>query len=224
MTSVTWHGHPLRMPSLGHRLFMFHFLLHNIPLCQAGTWDVTMCIITITSCLSVRDAGFFRTTGFLFIWAFLFCLAESAKNLSINFICLFKEPDLNIIDLFYFLLLLLLVLTPICAALVLPSISAHCVLVQHHKRRYSYLPSRESRKSTPQCQWQSLPPCSENDNAQPATPFQYYLVNRLLLPSLPLEPTPRRLQPPGTTCYMAATGFLHPVAPQAPQPAGYPAE
>ena len=130
MTSVPWHGDPLRMPSLDHRLLMLHFLLHNIPLCQAGTWHVTMCIITITSCLPVRDAGFFRTTGFLFIWTFLFCLAESAKDLSVNFICLFKEPDLNFIDLFYLLLLLLLVLTPIYVALVLPSISAHCVLVQ----------------------------------------------------------------------------------------------
>ena len=182
-----------------------------------------MCIITITSCLLVRDAGFFRTIGFLCIWAFLFCLAESAKDLAMNLICLFKEPDLNFIDLFY-LLLLLLVLTPMYVALVPPSTSAHCVPVQHCKRRYSYLPSRESGKSTPQCQWQSLPPCSENENAHPVTSFQYYLVNHLLFHSLPLEPTPRRLQPPGTTCYMVATGFLHPVAPQAPQPAGYPAD
>ena len=88
---------------------------------------------------------------------------------------------------------------------------------------HPYLPSRESGKSAPQGQRQSLPRCSANENAQPVTAFRCHLVSRLLLPSLPLEPTPRRLRPPGTTCYMTATGFLHPAAPPAPRPAGYPA-
>ena len=34
----------------------------------------------------------------------------------------------------------------------------------------------------------------------------------------------RGLQPHGTACYMVATGFLHPVQPQALLPAGYPAD
>ena len=32
----------------------------------------------------------------------------------------------------------------------------------------------------------------------------------------------RQLQPHGTTCYMVAMGFLHPVEPQALPPVGYP--
>ena len=57
----------------------------------------------------------------------------------------------------------------------------------------------------------------------PLTPFQCYLVNPLP-PSLPPEPKPRGFQPHGTTCYLVATGFLHPVEPQAPLPSEYPAD
>lgn len=73
---------PLRMPSLDHRLLVFHFLLYSMALCQAGTSDLTMCIIIVTYCLSARDAGFFRTTGFIFIWVFLFASQNLAKDLS----------------------------------------------------------------------------------------------------------------------------------------------
>ena len=44
-----------------------------------------------------------------------------------------------------------------------------------------------------------------------------------MLPSFPPERMQKELQPHGATCYLVATGFLHPVEPQAPLPAGYPA-
>ena len=40
---------------------------------------------------------------------------------------------------------------PIYIALVLPSISAHCTLAQHHGEYYPYSPSRQSGKPTPWC-------------------------------------------------------------------------
>ena len=44
-----------------------------------------------------------------------------------------------------------------------------------------------------------------------------------MLPSFPPERMQKELQPHGATCYLVATGFLHPVEPRAPLPAGYPA-
>ena len=49
-----------------------------------------------------------------------------------------------------------------------------------------------------------------------------YPVTCPLPPSFPSEPTLRGSWPRGTTCYMLATGFLHPVEPQASLPAWYP--
>ena len=66
--------------------------------------------------------------------------------------------------------------------------------------------------------------CLPKRNSLPVMPFECYPVNCPLLPSLPLEPTPRGWQPQGTTCFMVAIGFLHPVEPQAPLPPGYPAD
>ena len=54
----------LRMSPLGHRLLILHSLLHNRPHCQAGTHSLIMSIVTFSYCLTVRDAGFFRATGF----------------------------------------------------------------------------------------------------------------------------------------------------------------
>ena len=86
-----------------------------------------------------------------------------------------------------------------------------------------YSPSGQSGQSAPQYQWQSVLPCSANGNSPPLTPFQYYPVNPLPS-SLPPESKPRGLQPHGTTCYLEATGFLHPVEPQAPLPSEYDAD
>ena len=99
-----------------------------------------------------------------------------------------------------------LALMPIYIVLVLPT---HCTPVEHHREHYSYSPSRQSRKSTPHYQRQSVLPCLANKNSSSITPFQYYLVNHPLSPSLPTEPTPRGLQTHGTTCYLVATGFLY---------------
>ena len=74
----------------------------------------------------------------------------------------------------------------------------------------------QSGKSTPRCQWQSTLPCSANGNSLPLRPFQCYPVTHPPPPSLQLEPTLRESWPNGITCYMVATGFLHPVEPQAP--------
>ena len=49
------------MSLLGHRLLMLQFLMHNRPHCQVETHSLIMFSITIT----VRDAEFFRATGFL---------------------------------------------------------------------------------------------------------------------------------------------------------------
>ena len=61
------HWGPLMMPTplFGLRLLMLHFLLHSGPRCQVGTHGLITFIITVTYCLAVRDAGFFRATGFL---------------------------------------------------------------------------------------------------------------------------------------------------------------
>ena len=44
-----------------------------------------------------------------------------------------------------------------------------------------------------------------------------------MLPCFPPERMQRESQPHSATCYLVATGFLHPVEPRAPLPAGYPA-
>ena len=62
---------------------------------------------------------------------------------------------------------------------------------------------------------------SANRNSLPALPFQCYQLNHAQLSSLPLEPRPKGSQPHGTTCYLMATGFLHPVEPLAPLQAGW---
>ena len=84
--------------------------------------------------------------------------------------------------------------------------------------------SEQSGKSTPQCQLQSIPPYSANRNSRPAMLFQCYLVNYPSPPSLPLELMLRGSRPHYTTCYMVVTGFLHPVEPHIPLPAGHPAD
>jgi len=53
--------------------------------------------------------------------------------------------------------------------------------------------------------------------------LQCDLVNCPLLPSLPPDPMLRGSQPHSTTYCLMATGFLHPVEPQAFLTAGYPA-
>ena len=67
------HWGPLEDVHPGHRLLMLYFLLYNRPRCQAGILSLTtsiivilnliMFIITVTSCLTVRDAGFFKAMG-----------------------------------------------------------------------------------------------------------------------------------------------------------------
>ena len=52
-------------PIFGLRLLMLHFLLHSGPRCQVGTHGVITFIITVTYHLTVRDAEFFKATGFL---------------------------------------------------------------------------------------------------------------------------------------------------------------
>ena len=54
--------------------------------------------------------------------------------------------------------------------------------------------------------------------------FQCYPVTHLLPPSLLLGPTQRGPQLPGTTYYVVIPGFLLPLEPQAPLPAGYAAD
>ena len=65
---------------------------------------------------------------------------------------------------------------PLYIAPVLPSISAHCAPVWHHKEQDPYSPSGQSGKSTPRCQWPSMPPCLANGNSPSVTSFQCYLV------------------------------------------------
>ena len=65
--------------------------------------------------------------------------------------------------------------------------------------------------------------CPANGNSPPGMPFQYSPVSPPQPPSLPPGPTLRGLWPPGTTYYVVAAGFPHPLEPQAPLPAGYPA-
>lgn len=132
--------------------------------------------------------------SYLFGCFFLPCLIN--KDLSINFVCLFKKSASS---------------KHLCTARCSITSGAIHICLQ------------ESGKSA-QSQWQSLPSCSANESAQPVTPFRHYQVSRLLLPSLPLEPTARRLQPPVPQAIPTATGFLHPAAPQAPpNPSRYPA-
>ena len=63
-----------------------------------------------------------------------------------------------------------------------------------------------------------------NRNSPPVTHFQCHPAKYPPFPSLPPEPMLTGLQPNGTTCYVGATGFLHPVEPQALLLAGYPAD
>ena len=92
------------------------------------------------------------------------------------------------------------------------------------QRALSIFASGQSGKSTPWCQRQSVPPCLANGRSSPLTSFQCYPVNCPPPPSLPPEAKPRGSQPHNTTCYMVAPGFLHPVEPQPPLPAGHPAD
>ena len=91
-------------------------------------------------------------------------------------------------------------------------------------RALSILAFKAIRKTTSLCQQQFVPPCPVNGNSQPVTPFQCYLVNCSLLPSVPPGPMLREPWPPGTTCYVVTTGFLHPLQPWAPLPAEYPVD
>ena len=67
-------------------------------------------------------------------------------------------------------------------------------------------------------------PCLANGNSPSVVPFQCYAVKCPLLLNLPLDPKLRESRPHATTCYMVTTGSLHLVEPQAPLPAGYPAD
>ena len=99
-----------------------------------------------------------------------------------------------------------------------------CTGVTSQRALSTLLTFRAVRKIRPQCQRQSRLPCSANRSSPPLMPFQFSLVNCPLLPSFPPEPTPRGSWPQGTICYLVATGFLHPVKPQAPLSTGYPAK
>ena len=90
-------------------------------------------------------------------------------------------------------------------------------------RALSLLAFKAIKKTTSWCQQQSVPPCPVNGNSPPAKPFRCYLVSCSLLPSVPPGPMLREPWPPGTTCYVLATGFLHPLELRAPLPAEYPA-
>ena len=114
-----------------------------------------------------------------------------------------------------------LALMLIYAALVFPSISTHCSPAWRAGECYPYSPSGHSRKSMPQCQLQSMTPCSANGNSLPVIPCQCYLVTCLPPPSFPPEVMLRESQPRGTLCYIVATGFLHLVEPQALLPTRY---
>ena len=57
------HWGPLAFAPLGHRLLMFHCLLHEKPRCQAGTINLITFITTVTYHFTIRDAGF-KSTGF----------------------------------------------------------------------------------------------------------------------------------------------------------------
>ena len=90
-------------------------------------------------------------------------------------------------------------------------------------RALSILAFKAIKKTTSWCQQQSVPPCPVNGNSPPVKPFRCYLVSCSLLPSVPPGPMLREPWPPGTTCYVLATGFLHPLELRAPLPAEYPA-
>ena len=112
---------------------------------------------------------------------------------------------------------------PVYVALVLPSVSAHCALMRHCTGHRPYSPPGQSGRSTPRARAVCAALFGKQE-LMPRTPFQCCLVNLPPPPSLPLQPTSRGSQPHGTTCYVVATGFLHPVEPQAPLTAGYPAD
>ena len=55
-------GGPLRMPRLGHKLLMLHFLLYNGHHCQAGTRGLTVFLVLIPHYLLVGGTEFLRAT------------------------------------------------------------------------------------------------------------------------------------------------------------------
>ena len=116
-----------------------------------------------------------------------------------------------------------LALMPIYIALVLPSFSAYYAPVQHRHQARSIVTFKAVRKIHPTWPVAVHAALSSNGNSPPGMPFQYSLVTPPQPPSLPPGPTLRGLWPPGTTYYVVATGFLHPLEPQAPLRAGYPA-
>ena len=167
------------MCPLGYTPLMLHFLLHNRPHCQAGTHSFLMFIVTFSYCLTVRDAGFFRATGFCSDTNI--CCSSSSKHLC----------------------------------------TLHTGMASW--RALSIFTFRAVKEIYPMVPVAVHSPCLANGNLPPLTIFQCYLVTCPPPPSLTLAPTWRGSQPHGTTCYLIATGFLHPVEPQAPLPAGYPA-
>ena len=64
--------------------------------------------------------------------------------------------------------------------------------------------------------------CPASESSPPIMSFQYYPVTHSPPPSLPLGTMPKGQWLLGTTCSVVATGFLLPLEPQAPLPAGYP--
>lgn len=106
--------------------------------------------------------------------------------------------------------------------LVLPRVSAHCTLTQHHREHYPYSHqgSQENPPTVPaaaQCclVWQT--------GTHPCDAFSL-LSSELSTTSCVSTRSPLRgSQPHSATC-LVATGFLHAEAPQAPLPTGYPAD
>ena len=100
--------------------------------------------------------------------------------------------------------------------LVLPSVSARWAPAQHHGEYHPCLSSRQSGKSSPPCQRQSVPPCSANRNSPPGASFPCYPVTCPPPPRLPLEPGW------ADRSHRLAHATLHAMQPQAPPPAPLP--
>ena len=100
--------------------------------------------------------------------------------------------------------------------LVLPSVSARWAPAQHHGEYHPCLSSRQSGKSSPPCQRQSVPPCSANRNSPPGASFPCYPVTCPPPPHLPLEPGW------ADRSHRVAHATFHAVQPQAPPPAPLP--
>lgn len=107
--------------------------------------------------------------------------------------------------------------------LVVPSISAHCTLRQHHGEHYPYSLSGQSGKSTLQCQLQSM--CClvwQIHHLQ-----QLFRAIHCTIHCLPVFPTKAHTEKIIATCYHMLYGgqWLPPsVEPQALLPAGYPVD